>query len=74
MWYVLEYGPGDDLPFGIRLFFDEERGRENAQKCKTDLPTEYKVYLVGPIEDEGVDILHLDNMNLIHVIENCGAV
>lgn len=74
MWYVFEYGPGADLPFGIRLFFDEERGRENAQKCKIDLPADYTVYLVGPVESDDVDILHLDDMNLIHVIKNCGAV
>lgn len=75
MWYVLEYGPETDvLPFGVTPFFDEERGRLAAQKSRFDLPVDYTVYLVGPIEVDGVDILHLDNPNLIHRIENCGAV
>lgn len=73
MWYVLEYGPHDGL-FGVTPFFDEERGRALAQKNKFDLPDDYVVYLVGPIEGDGVDILNPEDTNLIHIIENCGAV
>jgi hypothetical protein len=73
MWFILEYGVHKHYPVGVTWFNDEDVAREVAKKHRVDLPEHYTVYLVGPVEQD-TDVLHLDNPNLIHRIENCGAV